>query len=339
MGHPPELKIPVPVRILVSSLSSKIALYQKIVEGVKRISPDAVVLGADCDADCEGAKTLESKNFLVMKRLEEYSSQEICDFLSAHQISHLIPTRDGELSFWAQNRKNLKQKNIEVMVSKPNVIDLCEDKLEFYNRTKILEINSIQTESSPENIQKKTFVVKERYGSGSNTIGINLKQNEALEHAQKLKTPIFQPYIPGKEFSAETWIDRNGTSHGILLRWRTRVIDGESHESITFKNKDWEKNIKLLFESIPGLHGHCLAQVIVSSGGSLQLVEINPRLGGATPLALSAGLHSIDWFLLESMNQSHLIPETPNFQEGVQLIKKNKIVSISASPTTPNNFH
>jgi hypothetical protein len=68
-------------------------------------------------------------------------------------------------------------------------------------------------------------------------------------------------------------------------------------------------------------------------------VEINPRLGGATPLALSAGLHSIDWFLLESMNQSHLIPETPNFKEGVQLIKKNKIVSISASSTTPNNFH
>lgn len=327
------------MRILVSSLSSKIALYQKIVEGVKRINPDAVVVGSDCDSDCEGAKTLESKDFLVMKRLEEYSSQEICDYLLAHQISHIIPTRDGELSFWARNKKNLLQNNIEVMVSTTHAINLCEDKLEFFKRTKFLKINSIQTEPSTENIHCKTFVVKERYGSGSTTIGINLMEGEALAHAKKLKTPIFQPYIPGKEFSAETWIDRNGASHGILLRWRTRVVDGESHESITFKNKDWENIIKLLFESIQGLHGHCLAQVIVSLDGSLKLVEINPRLGGASPLALSTGLKSIDWFLLESMNRSHLIPETQNFQEGVQLIKDKKIVSISASPTTPDNFH
>ena len=50
--------------------------------------------------------------------------------------------------------------------------------------------------------------------------------------------------------------------------------------------------MKKTLNGIQGLRGHVMAQVIVDNSDNLHLVEINPRLGGATPYLL-AGLSSI----------------------------------------------
>ena len=317
------------MKVLLSSLSSKIALFKKVEEGAKRVNPNATTVGADSDPNCIGARELDDKRFLPMKRLENFSNEELLQFLDKNNITHLIPTRDGELEYWAQRKDLLDQKNIKVMISKSDAIQFCGDKLLFSSKTDKFAIKNIPTASTIEKIGCEKIVVKERFGSGSSSIGVGLKPEQARNHAAKLTSPIFQPYVDGKEISAETWIDQKGRAHGILLRWREKVVNGESHESITFKNDLWANQIKSVFQAIPGLHGHCLAQVIVAECGTLNLVEINPRLGGASPLALSSGMHSIDWFLLESMNKSDQIPNEPSLNEGRKLVKQNGIVIIS----------
>ena len=44
-------------------------------------------------------------------------------------------------------------------------------------------------------IEAKLFVVKEQFGAGSSNVGIKLGKLDALEHAKRIKHPIFQPYI------------------------------------------------------------------------------------------------------------------------------------------------
>ena len=157
---------------------------------------------------------------------------------------------------------------------------------------------------------------------------MNLTVQEAVLHAETLENPIFQPMIPGSEFSAETWIDSTGNCHGMVLRWRTEVIDGEAHQSEIFENREWEERMRETFESINGLSGHALGQVLVDGERNLHLVEINPRLGGASPLALAAGLNSIEWFLLQSENRDEEIPKLPSINKTLKLKKDNGRVQI-----------
>ena len=67
--------------------------------------------------------------------------------------------------------------------------------------------------------------------------------------------------------------------------------------------------------------------MLVQEDGALNLVEINPRLGGASPLALRAGLSSISWNLLQDAMSLEVIPEYPQFRDGLFLEKKEGVVS------------
>ena len=157
---------------------------------------------------------------------------------------------------------------------------------------------------------------------------LDLDYQEACNIASSSKDGfIFQPFVSGREFSAEAWISKEGRCYGPLLRWRNKVVEGESHQSTVFRNPEWEDRLRDVFLHRPGLFGHCLAQVIVEEDGKLNLVEINPRLGGASPLALRAGLTSISWHLLEEEKSLKVIPEYPNFRDGLFLEKKEGIVS------------
>ena len=79
-----------------------------------------------------------------------------------------------------------------------------------------------------------------------------------------------------------------------------------------------------------GLTGHALAQVIVDKDEDLHFVEINARLGGASPLSLVSGLNSIEWFLRESAGED--MEKTPFFRcpPGKRLVRKKDIVRIES---------
>ena len=260
----------------------------------------------------------------------ELDDKKLLYFLNKHSIGFVIPTRDGELPFWAKHAKYLKENNIGVMISSIDSIEICEDKLEFGKFFKNSEIPAIQTTLNPEVdlIGCKSIIVKERRGSASKSIGLNLELTNAIEHSKHLNEPIFQPQITGKELSAETWIDQNGNCNGVLLRWRVKVVNGESHETIIFQNQKWSDMLEATFSTLKGLRGHVLAQVIVDNDENLHLVEINPRLGGASPLALKGGLNSIKWSLWESNELFDLIPSTPKIIYGLSLHKQGSQVSI-----------
>ena len=73
----------------------------------------------------------------------------------------------------------------------------------------------------------KQWAVKERFGYGSRNINLNISTKQALELCGNLDQDlIFQPFISGKEFTAETWISQSGKCHSPLLRWRTRSSMG-----------------------------------------------------------------------------------------------------------------
>ena len=266
--------------ILFSSLSAKLALLRSVISEVKSVSNDFDVIAADSNTDCYGADKVE--NFIKMPPIHDLSPSSLIKFCKENKIRFVIPTRDAELIFWAKQKELMSANGIGVMNSTLNAIELCEDKFTFATELSDAPIPPIRTSLSGKEMLKEydRFVIKERRGSASRSIGLNLKKEDIPRHSQAIKKPVFQPFINGKEFSAETWIDKSGKCHGVILRWRLKVIDGESHESVTFSNPEWVKMLVNTFSLIKGLYGHILAQVIVDPRQNLHLVEINPRLGG-----------------------------------------------------------
>ena len=315
-------------RFLFSCLSGKIALYQSIKDGLSIFEEKIDLIGGDSNKNCKAANSVDE--FVQIPPLKVWSENEVIDFCERHGISHVIPSSDLELQFWSNLKPKLLENKVSVMVSSTHALSKCLDKYSFFPilGRKPSHIQTIPTCARPEFLNSDKFVVKERYGNGSNSIGLNLPLDLAKSHAKKLQSPIFQPFIEGRELSAETWIDQYGKCHGMLLRWRIKIVNGESYESEVFKDQDLADQITETLEEVEGLAGHVLSQVIITPEGTPKLVEINPRLGGASPLALQAGINSPLWFLQETTNQSEMIPHSPKIMIGAKLFHKEGSVQV-----------
>ena len=313
-------------KILMPSLSSKIALYDSILRQAKMFNPNASVIGADSNPNCPGADYV--KYFKILPEIDILSTEDLLEILAKWRITHVLPTRDDELLYWAERAPLLLKHKVSVLTSSCDAINLCKNKLCFPQKIAVSALKQIPSLLSPSESNYSKWVVKEQFGSGARKVATALTRDDAVNYASSLKDPIFQPYIEGKEFSAEAWVDKNGQAPAVILRWRDKIVNGESHVSTTFKNFDWEKRIAKLFSSIDGLRGHCIGQFIVDHYENLNLVEINPRLGGASPLTLSAGMNSILWSLCEETSEHFF---EPDFQPlaGVRLTKLNGEVFIS----------
>ena len=283
--------------ILATSISKKYSFIKNLKQAAKKINPEIKLYGADYDNNCTGKNFVDE--FWRMPKLEKLNVDDLIDFCLKNNIGSIIPSRDGELIFFAKNKDMLNKKGIHVMISDENTINLCSDKIAFYERLNKDGFPAIPSYLNINNANCSRFVVKERHGAGSSNLGLNVLKDEALEIAQKLKCPIFQPFICGKEISVDLYIDKNTNVKGIICRSRDVVINGESFITTTFSDENIE-NMCREIASKYNFYGHILFQILIDKENNLHIIECNPRFGGASNLSVFSGLDSFYWFLLES---------------------------------------
>ncbi|MEA1921253.1 MAG: ATP-grasp domain-containing protein [Pseudomonadota bacterium] len=287
------------MNILVTSIAKKIPLLREVHKALSKTSKVGKLFGADSDKNCIGRYFCDS--FWSMPTLEHLTFSEFSDFCRSHEISGVIPSRDGELLCFAQWSEKLEEAGISIMVSAPDVIAACLDKLSFYQTLKdVADLNLCPTATDinqlPEGIAE--IVVKERFGSASEKIAINVTRQRALDLAKNLEHPIFQPFIEGQEYSVDLYRTRQGCIPGVIVRSRDLIVAGESQISTTVENVEIEK-MCLRAADILNLQGHIVFQGIIDKNDDFQIIECNPRFGGASTLSIAAGLDSFFWFLRE----------------------------------------
>jgi carbamoyl-phosphate synthase large subunit len=173
------------------------------------------------------------------------------------------------------------------------------DKINFYENGKKVNLPVIQTSKNIQEIKSKRYVVKERFGSGSNQLGLNLTKQNAINHAKILRNPIFQPYIPGEEFSIDAYVTKNKKIQGIIVRKRNLILNGESKISQVVTNKKLEQVCHKMIKNFI-FYGHIIIQVLVDSRNKIHVIECNSRFGGASSLSVECGLDSFNWFIKEN---------------------------------------
>jgi len=283
--------------ILISSSSAKVSLIEAVRSGTQKINKEIKIIGGDISENVISSYFVDE--FWKMPRLDEVDLDEFVDECISRNISIIIPSRDGELEFYAKNKDLFLSKGIYVMVSDEVAIKKCLDKLEFSKQENPLIIPSSEF---IEDIKSERFVVKERYGAGSRSIGINLNLDDAMAHSETLINPIFQPYISGKELSVDAYIDAKKNIKGIVLRERILVVNGESQITKTIFNEYLEESFIKIIKSM-NLSGHIILQAIIDEHLNINVIECNPRFGGASAISVKSGLDSFYWLYLESRGE------------------------------------
>jgi len=297
--------------ILVTSISNKIPLLEVLNESKNLFDSRINIYGGDINENVLGIFFVDF--FWKMPKLENLIFEDLIKYCKTHKIKYIIPTRDEDVVFFSSLREKLEEIGIYVFSSNINGVKLCFDKYEFVKNNG-LDFNIKTSLDIDELNGVEKFVIKERFGSGSKSIGIDLSENDARKFSKNLEDPIFQEYINGDEYSIDAYVNKENRCIGIITRRREVVRDGEAVITSTVTDKNIEDKIKYFLE-LNKIQGHSITQVI-KQNDEYFLVECNTRFGGASTLSYKMGLKSFYWFFCEVNNQEFTFEKSSkNFRQ------------------------
>ncbi|MDB6081701.1 MAG: family N-acetyltransferase [Chlamydiia bacterium] len=283
--------------VLITSISKKVPLIQAVSKAVRKSDSFTTVFGADVNDAIIGKYFVDS--FWQCPSLEKLRVDELIHFCKKNNIQAIIPTRDADLLFYSKHKQKLQENEISVMVSDLATIKSCHDKKAFADFLAAHTLPAIPTYLTLDKCAFPKLVVKERFGAGSRHIGINVTPQEAHPIAATLESPIFQPFVKGKEYSIDLYRDLEGSVKGVITRTRDLVQQGESQITTTI-HKPKLQTLCVQLATLLNLYGAITIQVIESETDIFHIVECNPRFGGASTLSIAAGLDCFYWFLCEA---------------------------------------
>lgn len=286
--------------VLITSASRKVPLIRAMQEALARINPTAHVFAGDIDP--QAIAQYAADGFWQMPHTIDSNLPSLINGCQERNIGVILPTRDGELTFWARHRETLLAIGIVVVISPPDSLARCLDKFSFAQFGQAQGLPMIATAEDPISVGSGPYVVKERFGAGSLGLGLALPLAAAQEHAKGLKEPLFQPYVTGPEISIDGWVDQKGDVLGVVLRRRDSVFNGESQISTTFRDDTLERQAHQVIQKLD-LRGPVVMQAIVVED-NLQIIECNPRFGGASTTSIAVGLDMLHWSLREAFGMT-----------------------------------
>jgi len=297
-GAAAERPAPAVFDVLITSVSQKIACVRAVRQALAKLGEGGRVHGGDLDPACLARGFVDA--FWAMPRLESLPLADLVAYCRAQGIRAIVPTRDGELAYFARHRAALAAEGIAVMVSDPPAVDICLDKRRFAAELIGLGFPAIPASDDPDAVTGDgRLVVKERFGAGSQGLALDVDRDTARRVAAGFAQPLFQPFVAGVEYSVDTFFTADGTPKGAVARRRDKVVRGESQITTAVDAPALEALCLAAGRAI-GLRGHAVWQVIEEAAGRLHLIECNCRIGGASSLSLAMGLDSFFWFFAEA---------------------------------------
>jgi carbamoyl-phosphate synthase large subunit len=244
---------------------------------------------ADC-SPLSAAFSFVDGHFLLPDLDDEGFVTQLIDACIKRAITVLLPTRDADLLFFARHRVLLEAAGIQPLVSPLESIEICRDKIRFHAHCLQYGLPVLPRLHMPCAGDFPCFV-RPRVGAAS--AGAGHVQTLACMQAMYGEPPwenlLIQPCSNDQEFSIDSLFGPDGKVVQWIARQRIRVRAGESVVSRTVKLPAFEPVINALANAMR-LFGPITLQAFFSPENGLNLIEVNPRFGGASALGSEAGL-------------------------------------------------
>ena len=258
------------------------------------------------------------------------------DICKEYKVDALLCLNDLELPILAENKARFKALGTKVIVSDPEVIDICFDKYKTAKWVESLGLNAPKTyvtlASAKEALAKGEIAfplfMKPRWGSGS----IGLETIEDMEELdtyynllfKKIKKTILatasvgdeyikiQEKLGGNEFGLDVMNDLEGNNVGVSVKRKLAMRAGETDKAITMDLPEVREIGKKIGENLHHI-GNLDVDIMQRANGDYCILELNPRFGGGFPFSYEAGVNMpkaiIEWVKGNKVDASMLVPE------------------------------
>lgn len=274
---------------------------------------------------------LADKGYVVPPANSPSFFREAMKLLEKEEIEVILPTSGYDILPYSKNKKILEKKNIIPVVSDYAILEHCLNKMKFYE---VLQkrFDLPYTTTNPAEINAYPCVVKPIFGKGSKNISIC--KNEADVHkALALKEPmLLQEYLPGIEYTIDVLSDLEGNPLLAVPRERVEIKAGISSKGRIVFNTEIQNECLRLAKYL-GIQGPSCMQMKCDSEGRPKIMEVNPRLGGATIMATYAGVNFPE-LILKLVNSGDIeLPTIKNismirYYSEIILDAKGKLVKV-----------
>jgi carbamoyl-phosphate synthase large subunit len=249
------------------------------------------LIGVDMNATAAGLH-LADAGYTVPKATESTFIPEVLKICKQEAVDVVVPILSVEMPVFAKRVDEFTCRGIDMLISRPEVIETCNDKwltYSFFTETGVPTPQTWQPNQFPQK-DKLPFpiIIKPNVGSGTrHTYRVeNFEQVKAL--LPLVPSPILQEFIEGQEYTIDLLADRQSNLLAAIPRERVRTSGGKSVVAKTITDPEMLGWVKKIIKQI-GLVGAANIQCFGNDDGLL-FTEINARFAaGGLPLAVAVG--------------------------------------------------
>lgn len=279
-----------------------------------------IIVGADLQLTAPALSVADVKVQVPRVYAENYVDK-ILDICAQFEIKLLISLNDLELPILSRSKTRFDALGVKMMVSSPEVIDICFDKKKTSDFINAIGLKSplsfTDYDASLEAINRGLLhfplILKPRWGSGS--IGLEIVDDleelqivyrllkkkikkSILKEASSLDSEILiQELIDGVEYGLDVMNNLNGEFQFVSVKKKLGMRAGETDKAITVDSEYLREMGKKIASSL--MHVGNLDCDILEKDGVFYVIDLNPRFGGGYPFSHQAGVDLpkalIDW--------------------------------------------
>lgn len=298
-----------PTNVLLSSVGRRSYLVHYF---RRALAGKGLVIAANSTDDSPGMNAADV-HCLVPPASDDRFVAALAGLCERYRVRLLLSLHDWEAPFIAANLERFRAVGTIPVVSGPDVIALCLDKVKTRDFALSHGIVCPFTVSRPEDARaaissgrlKTPLIVKPRFGQGS--IGVQTAWDEedvSMAHTLLMKrirscdsnrlltsagrdSLVFQEFIEGEEYGLDVVNDLNGKFVVCFVKRKFAMRAGETDAAETVRDRTLEDLGKRIGTTL-GHVGLLDVDVIVRDGVPY-LLEMNPRFGGHYPFSHMAG--------------------------------------------------
>ncbi len=283
---------------MFSCIGRRVSLLRSFRQAAQKLGLDCRIIGTDTRQTSPALHCCDQK-YVVRPVKERGYAAEITRIIQKEKVDLLVPTVDLDLAIWARQNAQLKKVGCTVLISKPGVIKICQDKRLTFDFLKKHDFGTPCTLTPQQALKEKKFpyFLKPWDGHASRGNALVNDLEELKFYAKRIPNCLVQEFIDGQEHTVDVLIDFDGEIRCIVPRRRIETRSGEVSKGITAKNPIVIQQCKELIEALAAGPGVVTIQCFVTLENKVKFIEINPRFGGGVPLSIKAGANFPRWII------------------------------------------